>query len=334
MKHSISLLKTAILTVAGFLSAFATAYSQEGLPVYFDYLSDNYYLVHPAMAGVGEEGVIRLTARKQWFDVESAPSLQTLSAQMRIPNSPSGIGAIFFNDANGYHSQTGLTLTYAHHLLFARNFIDLNQLSFGLSAGIIQSRLDETEFMSIVPDPVLTGTANNVTYYNVDVGAAYHFLDFYAHFTVKNLLGKTRDLYSAQEFDNLRRYLFGAGYAFGKADWYWEPSVLLQFTEYTREKTADFNMKVYKDLDVGILWGGFSYRRSFDGNDLGELQLFSPIVGINYKDFMVAYTYSYQMGDVRIDNGGFHQLTLGYSFWKKYGWRQSKRGFRRMLLGS
>ncbi len=33
--------------------------AQEGVPVYFDYLSDNYYLVHPSMAGIGEGGKIR-----------------------------------------------------------------------------------------------------------------------------------------------------------------------------------------------------------------------------------------------------------------------------------
>ena len=48
--------------------------AQEGIPVYFDYLSDNYYLVFPSMAGIGEGGKIRATARKQWFDVDDAPS--------------------------------------------------------------------------------------------------------------------------------------------------------------------------------------------------------------------------------------------------------------------
>jgi type IX secretion system PorP/SprF family membrane protein len=321
------------ITLFLFLLLLSKSFTQEGLPVYFDYLSDNYYLVHPAMAGVGEGAKIRLTARKQWFDVEKAPNLQTLNAHMRIPNTNSGIGVIFFNDANGYHSQTGLKLTYAHHILFARNFVDLHQLSFGLSGGVIQSRLDESEFVSIVPDPIITGTANSVSYFNVDAGASYHFLDFYAHFTVKNLLGTVRDLYSAQEFDNLRRYLFSTGYAFGKTDWYYEPSIMFQLTEFTKEKTIDFNIKVYNDIDFGVLWAGLSYRRSFDGNDIEELQLFSPILGINYKDFLFAYTYSYQIGDIRIDNGGFHQLTLGYSFWKKNDWRQSRRGFQQILLG-
>ena len=296
--------------------------AQEGVPVYFDYLSDNYYLVHPSMAGIGEGGKIRATIRKQWFSVDEAPNLQTLNAHFRLGDSPSGVGAIFFNDANGYHSQTGLKLTYAHHLKLGGDVRYLNQLSFGLSGGILQSSLDESEFRSVIPDPIITGANNSVSYFNVDFGMSYNLMDFYAHFSILNALGSGRDLYTAIEFDNLRRYLLSAGYIFGKNEWQYEPSVLLQLTEFTEEKTIDINGKVYKDVDFGRIWGGVSYRRSFDGaqflvdGSFGEqrLQLITPIIGANINNFMVSYNYSYQMGDIRFDNGGFHQITVGYDF--------------------
>ncbi|POS00995.1 uncharacterized protein DUF3308, partial [Flavobacterium croceum DSM 17960] len=55
------------------------SYSQEILPVYSDYLSDNYYLLHPSMAGASSCTKIRLTARQQWFGQDKAPALQTFS---------------------------------------------------------------------------------------------------------------------------------------------------------------------------------------------------------------------------------------------------------------
>ena len=310
-----------LLVLCAFFAFSNNLLAQEGIPVYFDYLSDNYYLVHPSMAGIGEGGKIRLTARKQWFDVDEAPSLQTLNAHFRVGPS-SGVGAILFNDANGYHSQTGVKLTYAHHLRFGGDARSLNQLSFGLSSGIILSSLDETEFRSIIPDPLITGVKNTTSYFNVDFGVSYNFLEFYAHATVLNVLGSGRDLYSAAEFDNLRRYLLSAGYVFGKSDWQLEPSVLFQLTDFTKEKTIDINAKVYKNVDFGKVWAGLSYRRSFDGaqflvnGDLRQqrLQLFTPIAGVNYKKFMFSYNYSYQSGDIRIGSGGFHQITLGYDF--------------------
>lgn len=311
-----------------FLSLFAIlafgfqSYAQEGIPVYFDYLADNYYLVYPSMAGIGEGGKIRGTARKQWFNVDEAPSLQTLNANFRLGESNSGIGVIVYNDANGYHSQTGVKLTYAHHLKLGGDIRYLNQLSFGLSAGVLQSNLDESEFRSIIPDPAITGTNNSVSYGNVDLGLSYSKMEFYAHFAALNILGTGRDLYSAIEFDNLRRYLISAGYIFGKNSVQVEPSVLFQLTDFTKEKTVDINAKIYKDVDFGRIWGGVSYRRSFDGaqfqtdGSFGEqrLQLITPIVGANVGNFLVSYNYSYQMGDIRFDNGGFHQITLGYDF--------------------
>ena len=133
------------------------AFSQEGIPVYSDYLSDNYYLIHPSMAGAANCAKVRFTGRKQWFDQADAPELQTLSFNGRV-NEKTGAGVILFNDKNGYHSQKGIKLTYAYHLMFSRDEIDLNQLSFGISAGFIQSLLDETEFLQSGNfDPIING---------------------------------------------------------------------------------------------------------------------------------------------------------------------------------
>ncbi len=293
--------------------------AQEGIPVYFDYLADNYYLVYPSMAGIGQGGKLRLTARQQWFDVDEAPNLQTFNANFRV-GERSGVGFILFNDSNGFHSQTGFKGTYAHHLQLAGDFRTLNQLSFGLSTGVILSSLDESEFRSVIPDPIISGVKNTTSYFNVDLGVSYNYLEFYAHAAVLNLLGSGRDLYTAAEFDNLRRYLLSAGYVFGRGDFRVEPSVLFQMTDFTRERTIDINAKVYRDVGFGTIWGGLSYRRSFDGaqfqqnGSFGEqrLQLFTPIVGVNVNRFLFSYNYSYQSGDIRFADGGFHQITIGY----------------------
>ncbi|MCO6175177.1 type IX secretion system membrane protein PorP/SprF [Flavobacterium sp. NRK F10] len=307
------------------------SFSQEGIAVYSDYLSDNYYLIHPSMAGASNCGKIRLTGRQQWFGQEDAPSLQTLSFNTAIDEDGiSGIGLIAFNDKNGYHSQKGAKLTYAHHIRFSRNTVDLNQLSFGLSAAFIQSQLDETEFQGFDPF-VYGGIYQKDSYFNVDLGASYHYMDFFTHFTIKNFLANRREIYTEGfESDNLRKYLWSAGAVFGDSDrLMFEPSFLFQYTEETTEKAIDLNLKVYKSMDFGRVWGGLSYRRSFDkteylnGNavDTQSLQWLTPIIGINYKQFMFAYTYSHIMGDVKFDTGGFHQITLGIDvFCKAAAW--------------
>jgi type IX secretion system PorP/SprF family membrane protein len=218
-------------------------------------------------------------------------------------------------------------LTYAHHLRFSRSTIDLNQLSFGLSAAFIQSTLDGTDFTGF--DPVIVpGVIQKDAYFNVDLGVSYHYMDFFTHFTIKNFLAnQRRELYSEGfESDNLSKYLWSAGAVFGDdSNLLFEPSLMLQYTSETKEKAIDLNLKVYKELEFGKLWGGLSYRRSFDGAQYvsgsgiqeQKLQWVTPIIGLNYDKYMFSYTYSHVMGDVKFDNPGFHQITLGMNIFCK-----------------
>ena len=319
-----NLKKYCIIATVALFSLIGTA--QEGLPIYSDYLTDNYYLIHPSMAGVANCAKVRLTARAQWFGQDEAPSLQTLSVNSRIGESPSAVGAIVYNDKNGYHSQTGAYLTYAHHLMFSRNEIDLNMLSFGLSAGFIQYKLDESEFLADGFDPIIAGVEQSATNFNVDVGLSYHLIDFYAHATVKNVLSNEGINFNEQglSYDNLRTYIFSAGNTFSKfgSEWSFEPSLMFMYRDATEEASIDINAKAYKEMEFGKLWGGLSYRRSLDGAEFldgsgvssQKLQYFTPFVGVDYNNFVFAYTYSYQANSVVFNNGGYHQLTLGLNF--------------------
>lgn len=307
------------------------AFSQDGIPIYQEYLADNLYLIHPSMAGAASHNQIRLTNRQQWFDVDNAPSLQTISANARVGDKI-GLGAIFYNDQNGFHSQSGGYLTFAYHLMFSRSEVDLNQLSFGLSTGLSQNRLDESTFALSYPegdqfDPAISvgGIEQSSSYFNLDVGMSYNFLNFSSHVTIKNLIFQNRDIYDPRnESNNQRRYLISLAYAIGSvgATWSYEPSILFQTAESTGESTVDVNFKAYRTMEFGQLWGALSYRRSLDGSEFingGQInaqkqQLITPIIGINFRNFIFAYTYSTQLGDVQFNNGGFHQLTLGYDF--------------------
>tara|TARA_B110001450_G_scaffold130867_1_gene123068 strand:+ start:1240 stop:2256 length:1017 start_codon:yes stop_codon:yes gene_type:complete len=320
------MIKNIYILIAVF--TFLGAKAQEGIPTYSDYLTDNLYLIHPSMAGASNCSKVRLTGRQQWFGEKDAPSLMTASFNTRFDeNAPSAGGIILFNDKNGYHSQTGAYLTYAHHIMLGRNTVDLNQVSFGLSLGLIQSRLDQSEFDYLINNGQFDPAANSndkisTSYYNVDFGASYHLLDFYAHITIKNLMGTGRKLYSVQESANLQRFMISMGYVFSNinSDWSIEPSMLFQHISQTKETQFDINVKTYKKVDFGKVWGGLSYRRSLDGAEYysvsgssegQKLQYITPFVGVNYNQYMFGYTYSNQTGNVKLVDGGFHQITLG-----------------------
>lgn len=311
-----------------FLLSFSDTKAQEVVPTYSDYLTDNLYLLHPSMAGASNMNKIRLTARQQWFDVEDAPSLQTLSIHARVREKV-GIGGIVFNDQNGNYSTRGAFASFAYHLLFSRSELDLNQLSFGISGGIIQHSLDETGFTEF--DPIIGGGNPSDMYGNVDIGASYYYHNFFTHFTAKNLLPVKRELfYSDAVPNNQRKYLFSAGYVynFQRSRWSLEPSFLFNMREQTSENAIDGNLKVYRGLQNGELSAGVSYRRNFegaeyttDGNTVRsqQLQYLTPFVGFEHKNFLFAYTYSHQMNSLVMSNAGFHQITLGYNFGENRG---------------
>jgi type IX secretion system PorP/SprF family membrane protein len=303
------------------------AFSQEILPVYSDYLSDNYFLLHPSMAGAANCGKVRLTGRQQWAGQQDAPALQTLSFNTSVSDKD-GLGIILINDKNGYHSQKGFRLAYAHHIMFSRDNVDLNQLSFGINVGFAQSQLDESTFYTNDPsyDPIVAGIPQSANYFNTDIGASYNFLDFYAHFTVKNALASQRKLYTDKEPVDLKRLIYNMGYTFGDSEGLmFEPSMMYQYVFQTKESTVDFNLKAYKQMEFGKLWAVASYRRSLDGAQYVEgnsiatqnLQYITPILGINYKNYMFSYTYSSILGNIKFDNAGFHQFTLGVNLFCK-----------------
>lgn len=285
--------------------------SQETMPIYMDYLSDNVFLLHPSAAGVGNTSKLRFSARQQWMGVPNAPALQSVSFHGR-PNEYSnvGYGIILFNDKNGFHSQKGIQGTYSYHLKLDDGRL-FNQLSFGLAFTLVQNQLDQRSFTGDLPG-VISQVVESTGYYNADFSLAYHLGGFSSYFTVKNLLLTAKNNLNQSEPLNMKNFIFSGGYYFGEENYIQlEPSIMVQFKEGTGERIADFNMKAYKTISETRIWAALAFRKSFDSNAVENSQYISPIIGVNYNKFMFSYTYTKQVNDVVLIDSGFHQVTLG-----------------------
>jgi type IX secretion system PorP/SprF family membrane protein len=289
--------------------------SQETLPIYQDYLSDNVYLVHPSAAGIGNSSKLRFTARQQWAGIPNAPALQTMSFHTKMSeDSNAGYGFVLFNDKNGFHSQKGIQGSYAFHLPMSNGRF-FNQLSFGLAFTFVQNQSDQRTFTG---DSAIAAIVESTSYYNADFSVAYHLGGFSSYFTVKNLLLTAKNNFNVQEPLNLKNYIFSTGYYFGEDLFIqFEPSVMLQFREGTGERIADFNIKAYKNISNSQLWAAVSYRRNFDQNAIENAQFISPIIGLNYENLMFSYTYTNQMNETVLTTSGFHQVSVGINLWTR-----------------
>ena len=303
-----------VITSFLFFFSFLATFGQETLPIYSDYLSDNVFLIHPSAAGIGSCGKIRLTGRKQWQGVADAPELQTMSFHSKF-GEKAALGLVLFNDKNGFHSQKGIQATYAYHLDIGNGDV-FQQLSFGLSATAVQNQSDQRTFFG---DRAVQQLIESSSYFNADFSVAYHRGGLSSYFTVKNLLLSAKNnLNNSLEPLDLRNYIFSAGYYFDlKNIVNLEPSFMLQLREGTGEVITDFNIKAYKSFNKAQLWAAVSYRRSFDKGAIENLNYLTPIVGINYKQMMISYTYTKQLGDIIFSDTGYHQVTLGINVFCK-----------------
>ena len=306
------IVKNLILLIVFFLSFEGE--SQETLPIYSDYLSDNVYLVHPSAAGIGNTGKLRFTARQQWAGVKDAPTLQTISYHNRF-REKAALGFILFNDSNGFHSQKGIQGTFAYHLDLNRASV-FNQLSFGLSLTAVQNQVDQTQFFG---DPTIAQIIRSDGYFNADFSVAYHRKGFSSYLTVKNLLLSAKNnLNNNLEPLDLRNYILSLGYYFGdKQSFQFEPSLMIQLRESTGERIVDFNLKAYKDFNKAQLWGALSYRKGFDAKPIEDLAYITPIIGVNYNKWMFSYTYTRQMNDIVLTDLGFHQVSIGVNLFTR-----------------
>lgn len=316
-KNKLVLMKLFYFRICLFFAVFITFknHAQETLPIYTDYLSDNVFLVHPSAAGIGNSSKLRLTARQQWFDVPNAPSLQTMSFHTKFGEySNAGYGFVLFNDKNGFHSQQGLQGTYAYHLPMSDGRI-FEQLSFGLAFTFVQNQSDQRTFTG---DPTVAAIVESTSYYNADFSVAYHRGGLSSYFTVKNLFLTAKNNLNVQEPLDLKNYILSVGYYFGQERFVQlEPSLMIQLKEGTGERVADFNIKAYKTLSKTQLWAALSYRKNFDENSVDNASYISPIIGVNYKNFMFSYVYTRQLNDILFAESGFHQISLGFNLWTR-----------------
>ncbi len=309
---------------AGFLFIlfFATANTsaQYQLPVYTDYLTDNYYLLHPAMAGAHFEGAkVRLTHRAQWQGVQNAPALQTLNGHSRLGRR-TGFGATFYRDQNGFQSRIGGLLTYSYHINFFRSNVQINQLSFGLSVGGVNSTHDQTSFDPFLGDPLLTGTKVRSSSLHMDMGFSYNRLGLYAHMTVKNLFFRGNNISDAVALEKPRSMLFNAGYFVELSPkWALEPSFMLQAVQYADIPGYDLNLKSHHHTRNLNAWIGASYRAGLDTNaylnaatpfDQKHQQL-TTLVGAEFGVFSFSYSYTQSLENINFRPFNSHQLTLG-----------------------
>ena len=300
------------------------SYTQLQLPVYSDYLSENYFLVHPAMAGAQLEGLqVRMTHRAQWQGVANAPSLQTINVHGRI-GLKSGLGTVIYSDKNGFRNQVGASLTYAHHINFIQGNRDIYQLSFGLLAGLLNNTHDQSLFAPDLFDPLVEGNQVKSKGFHMGLGLTYIRYQFYTHFTVRNLVFKGQNISDNISLDKGIKWIANTGHFFKLSDnTTLEPSIMVQIVDYADLPSFDVNIKSHHPLDNLKLSFGASYRfgsqpnaNLFTGENFNQNhKQLTLLTGLKFREFSFYYTYTQSFEDIQIAPFNGHQFTIGFDLY-------------------
>ncbi len=112
------------------------------------------FCYNPALAGSEQANVVFATARYEWTKMRKSPFSALLAYHQPLKDKNIGLGGYFFNDFTGPTSFTGLNLSFAYHIIFSEfrhGVSERKTLSFGLSASVVQYRINGNDIKLDIP---------------------------------------------------------------------------------------------------------------------------------------------------------------------------------------
>lgn len=297
----------AILSIIANFSLSAQVDAQ--LTQYFEV--PNYY--NPSAIGTTDFIKIRGDMRMQWVGIENAPQSIALAADMPLKflNQKFGVGLVMQNETMGLYSNMvlGAQLGYKFKLL-------KGEFSVGVQVGLLNQQFKGTEVFipdnddyhesadDAIPTTDIGGNA-----FDLGVGVFYTHKLFWAGVSCTHLTSPTITLNAESgeggneknyEFKADRTLYFMAGSNIPLKNTLFEiiPSVLVKsdFSFITGEITG--RVRYNKFLSAGI---GYRYDDAI-----------MAMIGAEYKNFYLGYSYDYHMSEIAKASSGSHEIMLGY----------------------
>ena len=285
------------------LVGLADATAQQD-PHYTQYMY-NMNVINPAYAGSKENLAIGLLYRKQWVDVEGAPSTGTFSGHSPVGKNV-GLGLSAITDKIGPVKETNVYADFSYTLKLG----GAHRLALGLKAGATFH--DVGLFSDIgntyVPDPGDPAFQQNInnTYFNIGTGIFYYTNNYYLAFSVPNMLKSKHLDYTPPSG--------GANAKFGS-----EVSHYFLTGGYVFQITDNFKLKpsfmVKSSFDVSPSVDGSLNALFFDKFEIGATYRLDDSFGgmVNYAitpNLRIGYAYDHITSDLKVTTPASHEVML------------------------
>ena len=294
------------------LSLFTEVQAQQD-PHYTQYMY-NMSVINPAYAG-SKEGISGgVLYRKQWVEIEDAPTTGTF-----FLHSPAGknvgLGFSAINDKIGPVEETNLYGDFSYTL----NLGGEHKLAFGLKAGLTLHKVDFDVIRPTLPNPAdeAFGQNPNATFFNLGTGVFYYTNKYYLAFSMPNMLKSNYLDFDGRQYgtEELHYFLTG-GYVFDlNPNLKFKPFAMLK-SSVNAPMSVDIstNFMIYDKLELGA-----TYRLE---DSFGAMVNFAVTPNLR-----IGYAYDHIVSDLNVATPASHEVMLLFdiNFSKKVS--QSPRYF-------
>lgn len=294
------------LAIAGFSGVLMAQQDPQ-----FTQFMHNKLMYNPGYAGTrgGICGVLHF--RKQWTSFPGSPQSIALTADMRIPDMPLGVGINFMQDAIGPMKTIFLRLPASFNMPLAGGTLGL-----GLDIGMVQKQINEAWLPpdAGMIDPRIPGAGdwgsnpdlNKLTF---DVGFGAFFRknnEYYVGLSSTHLPAQTLKGGDDVQFKMTRHYYLMAGYYIKPDPRNWIiPNIMVR---------SDVNATVI-DANVTYMWdqkliAGITYRHT---------DAIAPMIGWQHAlptGYVIKGVYSFDktLSNIKGYSSGSHEITLGVCY--------------------
>jgi type IX secretion system PorP/SprF family membrane protein len=267
-------------------------------PHYTQYMY-NMNVINPAYAGSKENFSFGLLYRKQWMNIEDAPTSFTFSGHTPTGNNV-GLGLSFISDKIGPVTEQNAYGDFSYTL----KLNGAHRLALGLKAGVSFHKVGLREIQSSLPDPSdgIFGEDINDSSLNMGLGAFYYTDKYYVSLSVPNMLKSAHLDYNGREYgSDVSHYFLTAGYVFDiNYELKFKPSFMLK---------SAFNISPSLDVSANFLYMeklelGATYRLE---DSFGAMINFVIAPGLR-----IGYAYDHVVSDLKVTAPSSHEFMLLY----------------------
>ena len=289
-------MKKLFLVTLGIIAFSADLQAQQD-PHYTQYMY-NMSVMNPAYAGSKENLSLGLLHRKQWVEIEDAPTTTTFFGHAPVGKNV-GMGLSVISDKIGPVEENNIYADFSYTL----NLGGEHKLAFGLKTGLTLHKVGlYDEVYPTLPDefdPAFSENTSN-SYFNIGSGLFYYTNKYYLGFSIPNLMKSKHLDFNGREFGSeVSHYFVTGGYVFDIND-------NVKFKPFFMMKSA-FEAPTSLDLSANFLFNekfeiGGTYRLE---DSFGAM--------VNYAvtpNIKLGYAYDHIVSDLNVTTPSSHEIIL------------------------